>query len=72
MTLPKDQRKYPQFHPKTAGIGSAFELAIRFVDWADQFKGGPSSQQIRAHWQVSKATAYRWLAAWKAARGASA
>lgn len=55
--------------PKIAGIANAFELVLRFAAWAGQLRGDPSVEQIRDQFNVSRATAYRWRAAWLAARG---
>lgn len=66
----------PAFHApqfiignKNPGIASAFELAIRFSDWARSLSTPMTWRLIAEHWHVNRATAYRWLAAWKAAQG---
>jgi hypothetical protein len=46
-----------------------FELIIRFTAWAYQLNRFPSEAQIRAHLDVSRATAYRWRDAFVAAHG---
>lgn len=58
-----------RLHSKAAGIRDAFELALRFTQWAQDFHPYPSPAQVITRWQVSRPTAYRWLQAWKAAKG---
>lgn len=64
----------PHIHTNNQpGMASSFELAIRFTDWASTLPpDGLTWQAIVARWNVSKATAYRWRAAFRAARGISA
>lgn len=50
------------------GPASSFEVALRFVLWAGQ-QQHLTWQAIANDWGVSKATAYRWLAGWRAATG---
>ena len=59
----------PAFHLKSAGLGSAFELAIRFHVWASALRRDPTRQEICERFNVSRATGYRWLNGWKAAVG---
>lgn len=61
----------PQIHiGKQSGMQSSFELAIRFTDWAAGIPNDSLTwQAIVARWNVSKATAYRWRAGYRAARG---
>lgn len=55
-----------------SGIKSNFEFAIRFAHWCDTQMKAPTWRDVKRHYRVNRATAYRWLAAWKAARDASA
>jgi hypothetical protein len=48
--------------------GSFFEATIRFVDWADEQRH-LTAQSIISHFGLNRATAYRWLSAYRAARG---
>lgn len=48
--------------------GSFMEATIRFVDWADEQRH-LSYSAIAARFGVNRATAYRWLSAYRAARG---
>ena len=50
------------------GIASAFEFALRFTLWAGK-QHAVSWQSIQSEFGVSRATAYRWLAGWRAAQG---
>lgn len=54
------------------GLASAFELTMRFIAWAGALQSDPTPEQIRERWEVSRATAYRWLHAWQDAKGAVA
>lgn len=38
--------------------------AIAFVRWADSFHRPITAEDIRNRWDVSRATSYRWLAAY--------
>lgn len=60
----------PQFRPSKGcvGIASAFELAIRFTEWAKQ-QHKVTHLSIMRDWGVSRATAYRWLRSYHAAYG---
>ena len=54
-----------------SGFASGLELALHFAAWAHSCRhADPSVAAIRDHWHVSRATAYRWQAAWRAVRGA--
>lgn len=46
------------------------ELAIRFALWANGLTEVPSADRIRIHFGMTRATAYRWRAAYCAATGA--
>lgn len=53
-----------------AGVSATFELALRFTDWAQEIGAEKvTAESIKAHWGVSRATSYRWLNAFRAARG---
>jgi len=45
-----------------------FEAAIRFADWADAQRQ-LSAGKIIDRFNLNRATAYRWLSAYRAARG---
>jgi hypothetical protein len=51
--------------PQSAGMLTALEFAFEFSAWAEQHHGRPTWQQIARRWGVSRATAYRWLRAWR-------
>lgn len=56
--------------PKSCvGIASALEFVLSFVRWAQGLPGDPTVQQIQQHFDVSRATAYRWRGAWLAVFG---
>jgi len=50
------------------GARSNFELAIRFADWCDMCTNDPTWKQVMRAFQVERATAFRWLAAYRSAR----
>lgn len=52
-----------------SGAQSNFEMAIRFADWCDARSSRPTWREVVRAFRVNRATAYRWLSAWKAARG---
>lgn len=55
---------------KEPGILRSFELVMRFCLWAQEMHGdGPTAKQVAARFDVSRATAYRWLTAWRVATG---
>ena len=47
----------------------AVELSVRFALWASALKQVPSAKRIEARFGCSRATAYRWRAAFCAATG---
>jgi hypothetical protein len=51
-------------HP---GITHSFELALRFAAWVQSMHREPTWREIANHFDVHRATAYRWLNAWRAA-----
>jgi len=48
--------------------GSLFESVIRFTDWADSQRN-LSAQRAMDRFGMQRATAYRWVNAYRAARG---
>jgi transposase len=61
-----------KIHPSEAGIATSFEMAIRFSGWAQSMGERLTRKAIQEHWHVSRATAYRWLNAYRSAVGISA
>lgn len=61
-----------KLHPTEAGIANSFEMALRFSGWAQSLGERLTRKAIQEHWHVSRATAYRWLNAYRAATGAAA
>ena len=53
----------------TPGVCGGFEQVARVVLWMQQRHTAPTWRDVVARWGVDRATAYRWLAAWKAAQG---
>jgi hypothetical protein len=51
------------------GIATTFEFAIRFNDWALALTTPITAAAIQERWGVSKATAYRYHKAYRAAKG---
>lgn len=47
------------------GMQTALEFAMEFRDWADR-QHAVTVESIRARWGVSRATAYRWIGAYRA------
>ncbi|MCR6661855.1 MAG: hypothetical protein NVV60_01575 [Luteimonas sp.] len=50
-------------------VGTHLELMLRFAAWATNKGGIPAPEDIAAHFDVSKATAYRWRNAFCNAHG---
>lgn len=48
---------------------TGWELMVRFALWANGLDGVPDADRIRVRYGVSRATAYRWRAAYCAATG---
>ena len=48
-----------------AGLSGQMAVYFDFILWASQIKGGPTYQAIMARYGMSRATAYRWNAAWR-------
>ena len=48
------------------GMTSALEFALEFQDWATRPGQAVTREAIQNRWDVSRATAYRYLAAWRA------
>ncbi|MBN8714399.1 MAG: hypothetical protein J0H50_10580 [Xanthomonadales bacterium] len=63
--------QFAQLGIRIAGVAHSFELALRFVTWAQQLRREPSAFDIECQFDVSRATSFRWLAAWRAVRGQS-
>jgi hypothetical protein len=53
------------------GMTYHLELALRFAEWAEGMLAPPTAEQISSYFNVSRATGYRWQAAWLAAKGIS-
>ena len=51
---------------KNAGV--AYHAA-RFIRWADSFRRPITPRDVMDRWNVSRATAYRWLRGYEAAGG---
>jgi hypothetical protein len=47
------------------GVGSLFELGIRFATWADNQRTPLSYRLVMSKFGISRATAFKWLRAWK-------
>jgi transposase len=52
------------------GIAASLEQAIRFADWARDMGDRLTAASIKDHFGCSRATSYRWLSAYRAARAA--
>jgi len=48
--------------------GTLFEATVRFIDWADSQRH-LSAQRAMERFGMHRATAYRWVNAYRAARG---
>ncbi|UHQ21915.1 hypothetical protein LVB77_14700 [Lysobacter sp. 5GHs7-4] len=55
--------------PAAKGNAGSFEQALRFAWWAHQLHKFPNVQQVIEHFDVCRATAYRWRNALAAAHG---
>lgn len=66
--LPSDIARWPRY-------GARMERWMRFQEWADARYIAPHWQDVVAEFGCSRASAYRWIAFWKArkwAQGAQA
>jgi hypothetical protein len=45
------------------------EQSIRFYDWMATRRTMPQFEDVMTHFEVCRATAYRWLDAYRSARG---
>ena len=52
--------------PAQVGIANSLEAALDFFDWASSLRGELTHTAIQNHYQCSRATAYRWLSAYRA------
>lgn len=56
---------------KASADDARFEFAIRFAAWADAQARPIGPRMVVAAFGCSRSTAYRWLDAWRRARGES-
>lgn len=54
----------PRFMPS---IESSLEFAMRFNAWTKSLSTPLTVERIQDHWEVSRATSYRWLRAYRKA-----
>jgi hypothetical protein len=54
--------------PTTIGVCVALEAAVEFWLWCEQQRVPPTWQDIQKRYEVSRATAFRWLAAYRNVR----
>ncbi len=61
-------RIFPAIHPPKGAEGmlSALEFALEFAEWAKDRGDRLTHKAIAERWEVDRATAYRWLGAWRA------
>jgi hypothetical protein len=45
---------------------TALEFSMEFLDWAATLHGEPTPKLIQQRFSVCRATAYRWIAAYRA------
>ena len=57
-------RRFPPIKRCGEGMASALEFVFAFHDWA--LVNSVTVESIRSRWGVSRATAYRYLNAWRA------
>lgn len=57
-------RHVPQVPPAAVGMASGLEFAFEFLHWASAFRRPPHWREIAGRWQVDRATAYRYRAAY--------
>lgn len=58
-SMPSKLRNIP------AGFSSSMDFTMYFNHWAAQMRRLPSAKDIQSHFGVSRATAYRWVRAYK-------
>lgn len=51
-----------------AGVSNNAEFWMSFALWARKVGNRLTPEMIRMHFGVSRATSYRWMTAWEAAR----
>jgi hypothetical protein len=61
--------KTGQLHANVLGIVNHLQWAMEFVTWASSLRTAPSPAQIQQRFGVSRATSYRYKAAWDAVAG---
>ena len=58
----------PRIPKQEVGMTNVLHFAFEFIQWADE-KTRVTAEDIRDRWGVSRATSYRYLAAYRAFRG---
>ena len=48
------------------GMYTALEFSMEFLDWTATLHGEPTPKLIQQRFSVCRATAYRWIAAYRA------
>lgn len=60
-------RQFTSKMPKNSvGFLNMMQFSLSFLEWANSRRTAITWEMIRDDWQVHRATAYRWLAAWNA------
>lgn len=54
------------------GLQSQIEFALRFTQWMQTRRKKPTAEEMMDRWGMSRATAYRYKAAYRAVNGGAA
>lgn len=72
MNGPENSSKHPSLPPSCVGMLNTLEFAWAFMTWADAAGSRLNWRMVVERWGVSRATAFRYLSAWRAFKDARA
>ncbi|MBG3850076.1 hypothetical protein ABQZ69_03700 [Xanthomonas sp. WHRI 8391] len=62
----------PQWFGECPGVQSQIEFALRFTQWMQARRQKATASEMMDRWGMSRATAYRYKAAYRAVKGGDA
>ncbi|WP_338339120.1 hypothetical protein [Xanthomonas euvesicatoria] len=62
----------PRWLGECPGLQSQIEFALRFTRWMQERRKKPTAEEMMERWGMSRATAYRYKAAYRAVTGGDA